>query len=75
MLATKGAQLAVHARRVGKADPTQGLTGLTLSDLNRFALKPAEEVTAALDFVDAKMATGAAASTRSALELSLSAPT
>ena len=53
--------MAAHARRAGKADPTQGLTRLTLSDLDRSALKPSEKAVAALDIVEAVMATGAGA--------------
>lgn len=68
MLATKVAQLAAQARRAGMVDPTQGLTRLTLSDLDRFALKPAEKAAAALDIVEAAMASGAGASTPIFLE-------
>ena len=68
MLATMVAQLATQARRAGMADPTQGLTRLKLSDLDRFALKPAEKAAAALDIVDAAMASGAGASTPIFLE-------
>ena len=67
-MATKVAQLAAQVRRAGEADPTQALTRLTLSDLNRFALKPSEKATAALDIADAKLATGAAASTAAVLD-------
>jgi hypothetical protein len=68
LLATKVAQLAAQARRAGKGDPTQGLTRLTLSDLNRFALEPAEKAAAALDIADAMLAAGAAASTAAVLD-------
>jgi hypothetical protein len=68
MLATKVAQLAAHARRAGGVDPTQALTRLTPSDLNRFSLEPSAKATAALDIAEAKLATGAAASTRIVLD-------
>jgi hypothetical protein len=68
MLATKVAQLAARARRSGRADPTQGLTRLTLSDLNRFTLMPTERATAVLDIADATLATGTAVSAAALLD-------
>jgi hypothetical protein len=68
ILTTKVAQLAAQARRAGKGDPTQGLTRIVLSDLDRFALAPYEKAAAALDVADATLTSGVAASTAAVLD-------
>lgn len=68
ILTTKVAQLAAQARRAGKGDPTQGLTRIALSDLDRFGLKPSEKAAVVLDVADATLTTGVAASTAAVLD-------
>jgi len=55
-LATRLAWYAARCRRAGRPDPTDGLTALSLKDLDRFDLSPRERATILLDLADALLA-------------------
>lgn len=55
-LATSIALLAARCRRAGQPDPTEGLSGLTPDDIDRFELAPRERANVTLDLADALLA-------------------
>jgi hypothetical protein len=67
-LATRIAQFAARCRRAGKPDPTEGLTALSLKDIDLFDLSPQERSTISLDIADALLAADASTDSPSALE-------
>ncbi|HMF28708.1 MAG TPA: glycosyltransferase [Candidatus Cybelea sp.] len=54
--ATRMALAAAHCRRAGKPDPSDGLSALTLRDIDRFDLSPGERGTLPLELVETLLA-------------------
>jgi GT2 family glycosyltransferase/predicted O-methyltransferase YrrM len=54
--ATRMALAAARCRRAGKPDPSDGLSALTLQDIDRFDLSPRERGTLPLELVEALLA-------------------